>query len=430
MRAGGHHDAPQRSKTHLNSERYMWAVVIGTMHVLGAISSLHAIMRARTSEGAIAWLISLNTIPYLALFAYWTLGRSKFDAYVDARRDLNARLVEFTQGFERRIEPFKVAADSLTSTVIQTGAKLARTPALGKNRVDLLVNGDQTFQSVLQGIEAATDYVLVQFYTVREDRIGSELRDALLAKVKQGVRVFFLLDEIGSFELDDQYVESLRDAGVQIHQFNSSKRWVNRFQLNFRNHRKIVVVDGRWAWMGGHNVGDEYMGRNPKFGFWRDTHVRIEGPAVQWVQMSFIEDWHWSTGDVPDMNWYAEPAADGSDMQVVVIPSGPADSLETANLMFVQAINCATKRIWIASPYFVPDHSVMVALQLAGLRGVDVRILIPDQTDHLLVYLSAYTYLKDASRTGAVVCRYGKGFLHQKVHAGRRPSRGRWNSEL
>jgi len=189
----------------------------------------------------------------------------------------------------------------------------------------------------------------------------------------------------------------------------------NRFQLNFRNHRKIVVTDGRVAWVGGHNVGDEYLGKDPKFGHWRDTHVRIEGPAVLKAQISFMEDWYWATDTFPEVSWDVRPAPDGSDARVLIIPTGPADQLETCNLMFVHAINSATERIWIASPYFVPEHSVIVALQLAGLRGVDVRILIPDNPDHLSVYLAAYSYFDEAGQTGAKFYRYQDGFLHEKA---------------
>jgi cardiolipin synthase len=175
-----------------------------------------------------------------------------------------------------------------------------------------------------------------------------------------------------------------------------------------------MVVDGRVAWIGGHNVGDEYLGRDPEFGHWRDTHVRIEGPAVLAAQLSFAEDWYWATDRQLDVNWNPVPSHEG-DLPVLIVPSGPADELETASLMFVHAINSATERIWIASPYFVPDEPVVSALQLAGLRGVDVRILIPNKADHLGVYLAAFSYLDEAGSTGVKFYRYLDGFLHEKV---------------
>jgi len=226
--------------------------------------------------------------------------------------------------------------------------------------------------------------------------------------------VRFLYDEVGSHDLPRGYVDELGAAGVEVHEFNTRKGPSNRFQINFRNHRKIVVVDGRVAWIGGHNVGDEYLSRDPKIGPWRDTHVRIEGPAALGAQLAFAEDWNWATERRLDVRWDPVPSETGN-APVLIVPSGPADELETANLMFVHAIHSAQERIWIASPYFVPDKPVTDALQLAGLRGVDVRILIPDRPDNPLVGLAAYSYLDDASVTGGKFYRYGAGFLHEKV---------------
>ena len=233
-------------------------------------------------------------------------------------------------------------------------------------------------------------------------------------KARQGVRVYFLYDEVGSHDLPAAYTEELKAAGIHVSAFNTRKGRGNRFQINFRNHRKVVVVDGRAAWIGGHNVGDEYLGKSPKFGHWRDTHVRIVGPAVLEAQLSFVEDWHWAVESVPELNWLPVEAGDASQ-PVLIVPSSPADQLETATLMFLDAINFARKRIWIASPYFVPDDSIVDALQLAGLRGVDVRILIPDKPDHLLVFLAAYSYFAEAGRTGVRFFRYTDGFLHEKA---------------
>ena len=174
------------------------------------------------------------------------------------------------------------------------------------------------------------------------------------------------------------------------------------------------MVDGRVAYVGGHNVGDEYMGRDPEFGRWRDTHVRITGPAALAVQLSFLEDWHWATDEIPELSWQPHlPEGEGQD--VLIFPTGPADELESATLMFLAAINSADERIWIASPYFVPDESIMNQLHLAALRGAAVRIIIPDKADHTLVWLAAYSFFDEAQLTGIRFFRYMDGFLHQKV---------------
>lgn len=389
-------------------------VLVVAFHVLGLVSSVHAVMSTRTSQGAIAWAVSLVTFPYLAVPAYWVLGRSKFQGYVVARRSADDRNDPVEQTIIEAVAPYRVP-ETDRAEAAKAAEGLAGMPVLRGNVVELLIDGDATFQSILDGIDHAREYVLVQFYIVHDDGLGRALKERLIAKAREGVRVYFLYDEIGSHALPQSYKQDLREAGVDIREFNTRKGRRNRFQLNFRNHRKIVVTDGRIAWIGGHNVGDEYLGKDPKFGHWRDTHVRIEGPAVLKAQISFLEDWYWATDGVPKVSWAARAASDGSDARVLIIPTGPADDLETCNLMFVHAINSAQERIWIASPYFVPEHSVIVALQLAGLRGVDVRILIPDNPDHLMVYLAAYSYFDEAGETGAKFYRYRDGFLHEKA---------------
>ena len=390
------------------------AALVAIFHLLGFISSIHAVMSTRTSQGAIAWAVTLNTFPYLAVPAYWVFGRSKFQGYVVARRNTDVRNDFIESEAIKSVAQFQVS-DAEGADAARAAEALAAMPVLGGNRVDLLIDGDATFDSILKGIDEAQEYILVQFYIVRDDGLGRALKEHLIAKANEGLRVYFLFDEIGSHSLPSSYQQELRDAGAEVHEFNTRKGSRNRFQLNFRNHRKIVVTDGKVAWIGGHNVGDEYLGKDPEFGHWRDTHVRIEGPAVFKAQVSFTEDWYWATETLPKLKWVANAAPDGSDSRVLLLPTGPADELESANLMFVHAINSAQKRIWIASPYFVPEHSVMVALQLAGLRGVDVRILIPDEPDHMLVYLAAFSYFDEAGQTGVKFYRYTDGFLHEKA---------------
>lgn len=393
--------------------RRIWISIFVVAHVLGFLSSIHAVMGTRTSQGAIAWTISLNTAPYVAVPAYWVLGRSRFQGYVTARRGTDEELLAVGRRAGETTAAYRPAPGEVTQAG-RGAERLADIPYLLGNSVDLLVDGDATFDSILEGIDSARDYILFQFFIVHDDEIGREVKDRLIARARQGVGVYFLYDEIGSHSLPESYKDELREAGVEVYDFHTQKGAGNRFQLNFRNHRKVVVVDGAVAWIGGHNVGDEYLSRDPEIGHWRDTHVRITGPAALAAQLSFVEDWNWAAGNILDLNWTPQPSADGN-VPVLVIPTGPADELETANLMFVHAINSATERIWIASPYFVPDQAVVAALQLAGLRGVDVRVLIPDNPDHLLVWLAAFSYLDDSTRTGVRIYRYLDGFLHEKV---------------
>jgi cardiolipin synthase len=392
----------------------MIVALVVVFEILGVLSAVHAIMSSRTPQGSIAWAVSLVTLPYVSVPAYWVFGRNKFRGYVLARQHELDQLEDIIRQANDQITAV-AALDDWRSAAITGAEKMARVPLTSGNNVTLLVDGDATFASIFDGIDAAEEYVLVQFYIVRDDELGRQLQSRLIARAQSGVRVLFLYDEIGSLGLSDSYIEGLRSAGVEIFPFHSRKGSGNRFQLNFRNHRKTVVVDGRIAWIGGHNVGDEYLGRDPAFGRWRDTHIRVEGPAVIGAQLAFVEDWRWATDKLPGgLSWTPHIAAD-AEAQVLVIASGPADELETASLMYTQAIHSATRRIWIASPYFVPDDAIVQALQLAGLRGVDVRILIPEKADSTLVTLAAYSFFTEVKAAGVKIYRYQDGFLHGKV---------------
>ncbi len=391
----------------------MWVQLILLSHLLGLLTAFKAVMEARTSQGAIAWIIFLVTVPEVALPAYWVFGRSRFYGYRLAKRMTDRTVRQGMARLVARMSGYREERRTIYHGTI--AGKLAPLPSTDFNDVQLLIDGKATFRSMFDGIEAASSYVLVQFYIVRDDEVGRALQRRLIAKAAEGVKVAFLYDEIGSYELSTRYLDTLKEAGIAIHPFNTRKGWKNKFQLNFRNHRKVVVVDGRYAWLGGLNVGDEYLGKDPKIGDWRDTHVRLEGPSVMAAQLSFAEDWYWACGEQLDyLDWTPHPCEKGA-AKVLVIPSGPADEKETAELMFLHAINRAKRRIWIASPYFVPDDAVVYALQLAGLRGVDVRILIPEKTDHLVVWLAAFSYFEEIGLTGVRFYRYRKGFLHEKV---------------
>ncbi len=398
-------------------QRHRRQLIAGTVllaQTLGALSSVDAIMQTRTSQGAVAWVISLNAMPYVAVPAYWVFGRSDFNGYVTARRTYRETLETFWQDFEGRLREHDLIYRSERETPF-VSERLAKLPATRYNDAELLLDGDAVYDSILRGIAAAQDYVLVQFYIIRDDESGRQLRDALVERAQAGVRCFVLYDEIGS-RLPSAYLRSLRDAGVIVHPFNTTQGTANRFQLNFRNHRKIVIVDGHATWVGGLNVGLEYTGRDPEVGYWRDTHLRCEGPIVQSVQVSFVEDWHWAAREtLDDLNWTPAPAPSGKDLAMLCLPSGPVDPYETATLFFLNAINNAEDRLWIATPYFVPDEQFVSALQLAALRGVDVRILVPDTGDNPLVDLSFWSYLPKLQQVGVKFYRYTKGFMHHKV---------------
>lgn len=381
--------------------------LIALTQLLGLVTAVRAVMEARTPQGAVAWAVALISFPYVALPLFWVFGKSRFQGYVIARRnDLTEASPLFHAAYQALVDrDLRVSTDYTKQLPFE---RLAKLPFTTGNDAELLIDGDATFASIFAGFEKARQYVLVQFYILRDDRVGRELRDRLVERAHAAVRVYVLYDQIGSYGLSKSYLNSLRDAGIRVAPFEALRTPLNPFQLNFRNHRKIVVVDGRSAWVGGLNIGAEYLS-------YRDTHLRVEGPVVQEVQVPFIEDWHWATGELPDLNWDPQPAANGARRAILCLPSGPADELETCTLFFIAAITEARRRLWIASPYFVPDEQFITALQLAALRGVEVRILVPEKSDNPLMNLSIWSYLDALEVAGIEVYRYQRGFMHQKV---------------
>ncbi|MCH8528410.1 MAG: cardiolipin synthase [Kiritimatiellae bacterium] len=383
-------------------------------YVLGWLSALHTIMNARTSQGAIAWAISLSTFPFIALPLYWIFGRTRFNGYVDARRSRDQHTNPLIK------ETLDKLPDALPDTLDRTPdelvfERLAALPYTHLNQLDLLTTGADTFKAVFSAMREAQSYILIQFYIFRDDDIGQSLLREIRAARERGIRVYFLYDEIGCARLPGSYIQAVRDTGSRISGFRTTRGPRNRFQLNFRNHRKSVVVDGRVGFVGGYNVGDEYLGRSPKFGPWRDTHCQILGPAVLAVQLAFVSDWNWANGAFPaELDWTPLPAPD-RDEKVLVVPSGPADEFETWKLLMLQCIRQANKRFWLVSPYFVPDSDIISALQLAALRGVEVRIMLPEKPDHLMVWLASFTFLSQINLPNLTFHRYTPGFLHQKV---------------
>lgn len=394
---------------------YFFGYLIGLIHLLGVIAALHAVFTVRTAQGAIAWAMSLLFIPYFTLIPYLVFGSRTFDAYIQARRQANREMHVAMADLNWRpwVEEALTARNSESYAALRAMPKLGRMPCLANNQVSLLIDGQATFDAIFKAIEAAHDTVLIQFFIIHDDGIGRELKALLLRKAAEGVKIYVLFDSVGSHALPSAYIQSLREGGVNIRAFATRRGWFNRFQVNFRNHRKIVVVDGMLGFMGGHNVGDEYLGGNPRLSPWRDTHVQVSGPVLACLQESFAEDWYWAARQLPPLILPDTYPDNGVLCQVLA--SGPADPQETCSLFFVDAIHAARERLWITSPYFIPDEAVSAALRLAVLRGVDVRILIPSRPDHRIVYAASSLFTFEAVQAGVRMFRYGPGFLHQKV---------------
>jgi len=396
-----------------NSE--IMAALISVITILfqaaGIYFAIQAVMISRTPQAAIGWGFSLVICPYIAIPLFLVFGESRFSGYVLAGSGESPGLDIAVAKIWDTVRAFRSDFPEKYRDAAAIAETLRKLPPLSGNRVRLLVDGEQTFPAIFEALDAATEYAVLQFYIVNDDGLGQELKKRLIAAARRGVKCWLLYDEVGSKKMTAHYYRDLREAGVRMHAFVTNRQMGRRFQINFRNHRKLAIFDGRSAFIGGLNIGNEYIGKGP-LGPWRDTHLKLEGPAVQALQASFVEDWYYATREVVVLPVRPEPAG---DQPALVFAAGPTQPWSINSAVYGEIISDARERLWIASPYFVPDPTLRSALAHAALRGVDVRIILPKGIDHLLPWLSSYTFYPAMRQAGVKIYRYQPGFMHQKV---------------
>lgn len=389
-------------------EAFAWWVWPILLYIGGIAAAADALWQGRTAQGTAAWVLALVLFPLGALPVYLFFGSRRFRGYRRARRKKDTRLAQRQRQIRKTLNDAELSPDKTTLPL----KRLFRVPMLDGNDTELLINGHETFNAILNTVRTARHTVCVQFYTFRDDALGQCFADVLCQKAAEGVRIYLLYDEIGSGGLDKKFIKQMTDVGIEVSRFNPLKLR-NRTNINFRNHRKLVIIDDHITFVGGHNVGIEYLGKDPEIGHWRDTHMRVSGPVSLAFQLSFSEDWMWATGDAPQLRW-EQPQIMGKRKVMCINPS-PADYYDSGSLFFTHMINTAKERCWIVSPYFVPDQNVYAALQLAGLRGVDVRIILPGVSDNWMVAQANRSYVASLQKAQVQFYTYEPGFLHQKV---------------
>ena len=291
------------------------------------------------------------------------------------------------------------------------------------NSVRVFHDGVQKFDALLADIATATDHVHIYYYIFRADGLGTRILDALTERARAGVEVRLFYDALGGRQVFASDLKPLRAAGGQVHSFFPSKIPLINLRVNNRTHRKLAVIDGRVGYVGGFNVGDEYLGLDPKFGYWRDTHLRVEGGAVGSIQRRLLTDWNAVAPPEHRVRWHErffppdEPAAGRSSgsVGVQITSSGPDSAWERIKFGYIKMINSAQRSVWIQTPYFMPDAAVLDALKIAARSGLDVRMMIPDKPDHLLVYPATLSYADELAQAGATIYVYRNGFVHAKT---------------
>lgn len=392
------------------------------LHLWVVVSILAAERQRPTAT--MAWILAVILLPFVGLALYWWLGirrTRRLRRRILLDKAAVARLVERYDVHERVAQVAGFALDERTRSFLRLARRLTTLPPSHGNAVRLLAGARATYDAMMEAIAAARRSVHVLFYTIRPDGTGVALRERLVEKARAGLEVRVLYDDVGSLTLPGTFWDPLIAAGGEAAVFNSVRRWWARWRhrdrLDFRNHRKLVVVDGWVAFTGGINVGREYLGLDPEMGHWRDTHVRIEGPAALCLQEVFAGDWLSAVErDLEGEQWFPQAPEEAPGASLVqVIDSGP-ESLwppltHAYNLAFAQA----RERAWLTTPYFVPSSSFEEALIGAALRGVDVRLLLPDKTDRRLVSLASRSYYQGLIEAGVRIFEYQRGFIHAKT---------------
>lgn len=391
---------------------FVYGVLTAVVEGVGILLALRAILIARTPQSAIGWALTLVILPVIGIPLFLVFGESRFSGYTRAGTGESGGLDEALKATARHLDGYRAEVCGLCGDGAKVAENLSGLPPTNGNRVRLLIDGKNTFDAIFQQIDSARESVWVQFFIIHDDLLGGELAERLLAAASRGVECLVMYDQVGSKKMTSSWCEKLLRAGVRIQPFVTNRQHGRHFQINFRNHRKLVIVDGAVAFVGGLNVGDEYMGRVRKFGPWRDTHLRIEGPSVAGFQISFLEDWNYATKELPDFRLRSTAAGDAV---VFPVASGPAEDWGVCAAVFLSVIQDAQRRLWLASPYFVPSSPLLYAICHAALRGVDVRIILPQMADHTLPWLSSFTYYPKLRAAGVKVWRYQPGFMHQKV---------------
>lgn len=387
------------------------------------LSIIAVVFIERKNPGAAwAWMFVLIFLPVIGFITYLLLGRRLRKKHLyrfsgDKHMGLNQLISYQQEALRHNTYAFydEKAADHRALVYMQlqnSGAVLTQ-----DNDVEIFTDGHEKFKQLLLDLAQAKSHIHMQYYIFRHDDLGQQILRVLEKKASEGVEVRFLYDAIGSNRLFKRHLRPLKEAGGLFEVFFPSILPLINPRLNFRNHRKIVVIDGAVGYVGGFNVGDEYLGIDEKYGYWRDTHTRIEGSAVQALQTRFFVDWNMATKDervTYDEKYYPALVRQGHTA-VQIVSSGPDEEWDAVKNSYIKMIFSAKKYVYIQSPYFVPDDAVLEAVRIASLCGVDVRLMIPAVPDHKIVYAATMSYMGDLLKAGVKIDLYDGGFIHAKT---------------
>lgn len=379
-------------------------------------------LERRNASTTWAWVMVLFFIPVFGFLLYLILGqkvrkRKLYKLLGDSQRIIEHTVERQMRQLRDRELTFKDSAMQDYRDMIYMNLKTSYAVFTSNNAVEIFTEGNHKFDALLKDIEAAKHHVHLMYYIVRDDELGRRLVKTLAAKAAQGVEVKFLYDHIGSSRLPRSYFHELKAAGGREAAFFPSRIPYLNLKINYRNHRKLVIIDGKVGYIGGFNIGDEYLGLNEHYGEWRDTHLKVRGNAVLQMQAQFLMDWNLAASGRIMLNelYFPVISDDMGSIGMQLVASGPDSEYQQIKDAYIKMIFAAKETICLQTPYFIPDESLMNALKIAAMCGVDVRIMLPDKPDHFFVYWATHSYLGELIAGGVKCYLYGKGFLHAKT---------------
>ncbi len=390
---------------------WVWWIlnILYALTILGIIAVV--VSENRNPVKSLAWVTVLLVVPVVGLVLYIVFGRNIQNKRIISRR--NRRKLR-RLGAGGGTDPAKIEDAGAVMPQINLAYALCGSHYYEGNDVGIFDNGQEKFDALLADIAAARSYINMQYYIIVNDNIGIRVMEALMERARAGVKVRLIYDHVGSFKLSNRYLRRLKEAWVEAYPFFKVVFPPFGTRINWRNHRKIVVIDGKVGYIGGMNVADRYVDGGKLFDVWRDLHLRVEGPAVFALQQSFAVDWNFMGQPLLEEGPLAT-AVKGHSVGMQLVTGGPTTQWLNMTLVFQQAIARARKCIYIQTPYFIPSEGLVHALQVAALSKVDVRLMIPRRSDSDMLRWASFSYVQECLRAGIKVYLYEKGMLHSKA---------------
>lgn len=364
-----------------------------------------------------AWLLVLLILPGIGFIFYLLFGQnfSRERLFKEKKKLDKEKRKEVLGQIEKEykdLDENNNFVDLIKMNYNNSGSKL-----MLNNEIDLYFDGKDKFKQLIYDLEHAEKYIHIQYYIIRKDKLGRKIISILEKKVKEGVQVRFLVDSMGGYTLTKRFLKNFINNGGKFEIFFPGILPHVNTRINYRNHRKIVIIDGKYGYTGGFNVGDEYISEDKKIGYWRDTHIRIQGEAVNPLNDRFLMDWCYASGEEIEhfSDFYLQEPYTLGDKAIQIVTSGPDHNEEYIKNALFKLINNTKEKIYIETPYFVLDESMLESIKISAMSGVDVRIVIPKKPDHIFMKWIAYSYLEELLEAGVKVYAYNKGFIHAKT---------------